>query len=38
MFVMSRKIKLKRECNTRTSQEVTDPSTTLAHAHLTSEF
>ena len=30
--------KLKRECNTRTSQEVTHPSTTLAQARLTSEF
>ncbi|KAF1898396.1 hypothetical protein Lal_00042088 [Lupinus albus] len=29
----------KRErCNTRTSQEVTDPSTTLAQARLTAEF
>src|SRR5579883_433346 len=26
------------ECNTRTSQEVTHPSTTLAQARLTSEF
>ena len=25
-------------CNTRTSQEVTHPSTTLAQARLTSEF
>ena len=30
--------KKKVECNTRTSQEVTHPSTTLAHARLTSEF
>jgi hypothetical protein len=28
----------KKECNTRTSQEVTHPSTTLAQARLTSEF
>ena len=27
-----------RECNTRTSQEVTVPSTTLAQARLTAEF
>ena len=26
------------ECNTRTSQEVTHPSTTLAQARLTAEF
>ena len=30
--------KKKVECNTRTSQEVTHPSTTLGQAHLTSEF
>src|SRR3954465_10071034 len=30
--------KKKKECNTRTSQEVTHPSTTLAQARLTSEF
>ena len=28
----------KKGCNTRTSQEVTHPSTTLAQARLTSEF
>ena len=28
----------KKECNTRTSQGVTHPSTTLAQARLTSEF
>src|SRR5512139_2442607 len=28
----------KEGCNTRTSQEVTHPSTTLAQARLTSEF
>ena len=28
----------KKECNTRTSHEVTHPSTTLAQARLTSEF
>ena len=28
----------RRECNTRTSQEVTHPSTTLSQAHLTSVF
>ena len=34
-----RRWKIKREgCNTRTSQEVTHPSTTLAQARLTSEF
>src|SRR5688500_6421729 len=32
------KIIKKKECNTRTSQEVTHPSTTLAQARLTSEF
>src|SRR6185436_10722792 len=31
-------IEKKKECNTRTSQEVTHPSTTLAQARLTSEF
>ncbi|XXG47393.1 hypothetical protein AAC387_Pa02g2057 [Persea americana] len=30
--------KAKRGCNTRTSQEVTHPSTTLAQARLTAEF
>ena len=30
--------KKKVECNTRTSQEVTHPSTTLVQARLTSEF
>ena len=29
---------VKRGCNTRTSQEVTHPSTTLAQARLTAEF
>ena len=28
----------KRGCNTRNSQEVTNPNTTLAQARLTSEF
>ncbi|KAF1885760.1 hypothetical protein Lal_00008535 [Lupinus albus] len=28
----------KKRCNTRTSQEVTHPSTTLAQARLTAEF
>ena len=28
----------KEGCNTRTSQEITHPSTTLAQAHLTAEF
>ena len=32
------KTKQKRKCNTRTSQEVTHPSTTLAQARLTAEF
>ena len=35
--VIKEKIKKKR-CNTRTSQEVTHPSTTLAQARLTAEF
>ena len=30
--------KIKKGCNTRTSQEVTHPSTTLAQARLTAEF
>ncbi|CAJ1935559.1 unnamed protein product [Sphenostylis stenocarpa] len=34
----SRKIDTKKRCNTRTSQEVTHPSTTLAQARLTAEF
>ena len=29
---------VKKRCNTRTSQEVTHPSTTLAQARLTAEF
>ncbi|WZZ51232.1 hypothetical protein YC2023_051339 [Brassica napus] len=32
------KNKNKKGCNTRTSREVTCPSTTLAQAHLTAEF
>ena len=32
------KFDAKKGCNTRTSQEVTHPSTTLAQARLTSEF
>ena len=35
--VIKEKIEKKR-CNTRTSQEVTHPSTTLAQARLTAEF
>ena len=31
-------VKTKKGCNTRTSQGVTHPSTTLAQARLTSEF
>ena len=38
ILVTRRKKLFKRECNTRTSQEVTHPSTTLAQARLTSEF
>ena len=30
--------KREKECNTRTFQEVTHPSTTLAQARLTAEF
>ncbi|WZZ51233.1 hypothetical protein YC2023_051340 [Brassica napus] len=33
-----KKNKNKKGCNTRTSREVTRPSTTLAQAHLTAEF
>ena len=36
--IVTTKNRKKRECNTRTSQEVTHPSTTLAKARLTSEF
>ncbi|CAN8319809.1 unnamed protein product [Cochlearia groenlandica] len=32
------KLKRKKGCNTRTSPEVTHPSTTLAQARLTAEF
>ncbi|CAN8319685.1 unnamed protein product, partial [Cochlearia groenlandica] len=32
------KLKRKKGCNTRTSREVTHPSTTLAQARLTAEF
>ena len=31
-------VKREKGCNTRTSQEVTHPSTTLAQARLTAEF
>ncbi|CAJ1935481.1 unnamed protein product [Sphenostylis stenocarpa] len=34
----SRKYDTKKRCNTRTSQEVTHPSTTLAQARLAAEF
>ncbi|CAJ1935467.1 unnamed protein product [Sphenostylis stenocarpa] len=34
----SRKYDTKKRCNTRTSREVTHPSTTLAQARLTAEF
>ncbi|CAJ1935494.1 unnamed protein product [Sphenostylis stenocarpa] len=34
----SRKIRHEKRCNTRTSREVTHPSTTLAQARLTAEF
>ncbi|CAL9213137.1 unnamed protein product [Arabidopsis halleri] len=33
-----KKKKKKKGCNTRTSREVTHPSTTLAQARLTAEF
>uniref|UniRef100_A0A7N0UHY8 Uncharacterized protein n=1 Tax=Kalanchoe fedtschenkoi TaxID=63787 RepID=A0A7N0UHY8_KALFE len=36
--VGGRKNKRKKGCNTRTSQEVTHPSTTLAQGRFTAEF
>ena len=37
-FLAKKKNKNKKWCNTRTSREVTRPSTTLAQARLTAEF
>ena len=36
--IVTMKIEKTKECNTRTSQEVTHPSTTLAQARLTSSY
>ena len=37
-FSGKKKLKNKKGCNTRTSREVTHPSTTLAQARLAAEF
>ncbi|WZY72080.1 hypothetical protein YC2023_004320 [Brassica napus] len=37
-FRVKKKLKNKKGCNTRTSREVTHPSTTLAQARLAAEF